>query len=85
MLFMTPVLARLIVALRGLACAFERAGRPSHLPPDTLNRTAANAALGREGGYDYSFVAHTGHLLQIEKPQDCVAVTMKFLDDCGLA
>ena len=46
MLFMTPVLARLIVALRGLACAFERAGRPSHLPPDTLNRTAANTALG---------------------------------------
>ena len=45
MLFMTPVLARLIVALRGLACAVERAGRPSHLPPDTLNRTAANAAL----------------------------------------
>jgi pimeloyl-ACP methyl ester carboxylesterase len=46
---------------------------------------AANAALGREGGYDYSFVAHTGHLLQIEKPQACVAVTMDFLRDCGLA
>ena len=46
---------------------------------------AANAALGREGGYDYSFVAHTGHLLQIEKPQECVAVTMDFLRDCGLA
>ena len=46
---------------------------------------AANAAFGREGGYDYSFVAHTGHLLQIEKPQECVAVTMNFLRDCGLA
>ena len=46
---------------------------------------AANAALGREGGYDYTFVAHTGHLLQIEKPQECVAVTMDFLGDCGLA
>jgi len=46
---------------------------------------AANFALGREGGYDYTFVAHTGHLLQIEKPQDCVAVTMDFLRDCGLA
>jgi pimeloyl-ACP methyl ester carboxylesterase len=46
---------------------------------------AANFALGREGGYDYTFVAHTGHLLQIEKPQDCVAVTMDFLGDCGLA
>jgi pimeloyl-ACP methyl ester carboxylesterase len=46
---------------------------------------AANAALGREGGYDYTFVAHTGHLLQIEKPQECAAVTMDFLGDCGLA
>jgi pimeloyl-ACP methyl ester carboxylesterase len=46
---------------------------------------AANAALGREGGYDYSFVAHTGHLLQIERPLDCVKVTMDFLGDCGLA
>ena len=46
---------------------------------------AANAALGREGGYDYTFVAHTGHLLQIEKPQECAAVTLDFLRDCGLA
>jgi pimeloyl-ACP methyl ester carboxylesterase len=46
---------------------------------------AANLALGREGGYDYSFVAHTGHLLQIEKPQECFDVTMDFLSDCGLA
>lgn len=46
---------------------------------------AANLALGREGGYDYSFVAHTGHLLQIENPQASVDVTMKFLADCGLA
>jgi hypothetical protein len=27
----------------------------------------------------------TGHLLQIESPQACVAVTMYFLADCGLA
>jgi pimeloyl-ACP methyl ester carboxylesterase len=46
---------------------------------------AANLALGREGGYDYSFVAHTGHLLQIEKPQECFDLTMDFLADCGLA
>jgi pimeloyl-ACP methyl ester carboxylesterase len=46
---------------------------------------AANLALGREGGYDYSFVAHTGHLLQIENPRASVAVTMDFLADCGLA
>ena len=46
---------------------------------------AANFALGREGGYDYSFVAHTGHLLQIEKPKECADVTLDFLADCGLA
>ena len=45
----------------------------------------ANAALGREGGYDYSFVAHTGHMLQIEQTRDCMALTLKFLGDCGLA
>lgn len=45
----------------------------------------ANQALGREGGYDYSFVAHSGHLLQIEKPGECVRLTLQFLADCGLA
>jgi pimeloyl-ACP methyl ester carboxylesterase len=45
----------------------------------------ANQALGIEGGYDYSFVAHSGHLLQIEKPVECVRLTLQFLADCGLA
>ena len=45
---------------------------------------AANAALGREGGYDYSFVPGSGHLLQIEKPQACIALTLEFLAQCGL-
>ena len=45
----------------------------------------ANRALGAEGGYDYSFVAGTGHLLQIEKPEDCVRLTLEFLAKCGLA
>jgi len=46
---------------------------------------AANAALGREGGYDYSFVEGTGHLLQIEKPHDCVRLTLEFLTKHALA
>ena len=46
---------------------------------------AANQALGREGGYNYDFVAETGHLLQIEKPQECIALTLQFLAQCGLA
>lgn len=45
----------------------------------------ANAALGSEGGYDYSFVEGTGHLLQIEKPEDCVRLTLEFLAKQGLA
>ena len=45
----------------------------------------ANAALGAEGGYDYSFVDGTGHLLQIEKPQDCIRLTLEFLAKHGLA
>ncbi len=43
----------------------------------------ANQALGIEGGYDYSFVEGTGHLLQIEKPQECIRLTLDFLAGCG--
>jgi len=45
----------------------------------------ANQALGIEGGYDYSFVPETGHLLQIEKPDACIALTLEFLGKHGLA
>jgi pimeloyl-ACP methyl ester carboxylesterase len=46
---------------------------------------AANRALGLEGGYDYSFVPGTGHLLQVEKPKECIEVTLEFLAKHGLA
>jgi pimeloyl-ACP methyl ester carboxylesterase len=45
----------------------------------------ANRALGGEGRYDYSFVEGTGHLLQIEKPQQCARLTLEFLARHGLA
>ena len=45
----------------------------------------ANQALGREGGYDYDFVPGTGHLLQIEKPEECIRLTLAFLGKHGLA
>jgi pimeloyl-ACP methyl ester carboxylesterase len=43
----------------------------------------ANQALGSENGYDYSFVPGTGHMLQIEKPDACVQLTLGFLKECG--
>jgi len=45
----------------------------------------ANQALGIEGRYDYDFVAGTGHLLQIEKPRECVDLTLEFLKKHKLA
>ena len=45
----------------------------------------ANQALGRDGGYDYDFVPGTGHLLQIEKPDECIRITLEFLGKYGLA
>jgi len=45
----------------------------------------ANQALGIEGGYDFSIVEGAGHLLQIEKPEECIRVTLEFLAKHGLA
>jgi len=45
----------------------------------------ANQALGTENGYDYSFVPGTGHMLQVEKPDECARLTLMFLNECGLA
>jgi pimeloyl-ACP methyl ester carboxylesterase len=44
----------------------------------------ANQALGIEGGYDYSYVEGTGHLLQIERPEECFRITREFLAKHGL-
>jgi pimeloyl-ACP methyl ester carboxylesterase len=45
----------------------------------------ANQALGIENGYDYSFVPGTGHMLQVENPDECARLTLAFLGECGLA
>jgi len=39
----------------------------------------ANHSLAAEGGYDYSVIGGTGHLLQIEKPTECAHVVREFL------
>ena len=41
-----------------------------------------NRMLAAENGYDYAFVAGTGHLLQIEKPLECARVVEEFLAQC---
>jgi pimeloyl-ACP methyl ester carboxylesterase len=52
------------------------AGAPATAP--------TNQALGIENGYDYAYVPGTGHLLQIEKPAECVRLVEDFLAQCGL-
>jgi len=44
----------------------------------------ANQALGTENGYDYTFVPGAGHMLQLEKPDECARLTLGFLKECGL-
>jgi pimeloyl-ACP methyl ester carboxylesterase len=44
----------------------------------------ANQALAIEGDYDYTFVEDAGHLLQVEKPQECARLTLAFLARHGL-
>jgi pimeloyl-ACP methyl ester carboxylesterase len=43
----------------------------------------ANQRLGIEGGYDYSVVEGTGHLLQIEKPAETAAMVREFFAKHG--
>jgi pimeloyl-ACP methyl ester carboxylesterase len=44
----------------------------------------ANRALARELGYAYEAIAGTGHLLQIQKPEECRRAMLSFLDDVGV-
>ena len=82
-----PVLARLLLdrdpdlAVAAAAVVFALAGQGGSAPATG----PANQALGIEGGYDYSFVPGTGHLLQIEKPDGCVRLTLEFPGKHGLA
>lgn len=45
----------------------------------------ANQALGVENGYDVAIVEGAGHMLQIEKPDACIRLTLDFLAKYGLA
>ncbi len=45
----------------------------------------ANRALHDDYGYAYEAIPETGHLLQIEKPVECIRALTSFLDEHGIA
>jgi pimeloyl-ACP methyl ester carboxylesterase len=53
--------------------------------PDGSPIGAANRALATEGGYEYEAVEKTGHLLQIERPEQCRQAMLSFLRKHALA
>jgi pimeloyl-ACP methyl ester carboxylesterase len=78
----------MILNLWPLASAFKGPVKLVGADPNmkgTPATAATNQALGVENGYDYCFIEGTGHLLQIEKPQECVAVVEAFLAKHGLS
>jgi pimeloyl-ACP methyl ester carboxylesterase len=44
----------------------------------------ANRALAQDFGYAYEAIPGTGHLLQIQKPEECRRAMLTFLDDLGV-
>lgn len=44
----------------------------------------ANAALAKEGGFRYAGLEGAGHLLQIERPEECRRLLVEFLTEVGL-
>jgi pimeloyl-ACP methyl ester carboxylesterase len=44
----------------------------------------ANRALAEDFGYAYEVIPGTGHLLQIQKPEECRRAMLQFLDEQGI-
>jgi pimeloyl-ACP methyl ester carboxylesterase len=44
----------------------------------------ANRALAEEGGYAYEAIPGTGHLLQVQEPEECRRSMLAFLDETGV-
>ena len=44
----------------------------------------ANKSLAEDGGYVYQTVAGTGHLMQIQKPEECRDGVLEFLEEKGI-
>lgn len=45
----------------------------------------ANQALARENGYVYESIPQTGHLLQVERPEECRNAMLSYLRELGIA
>ncbi len=45
---------------------------------------AANFALHRENGYPFEAIGGTGHMLQLEKPAECIKAVTSFLSEQGI-
>jgi pimeloyl-ACP methyl ester carboxylesterase len=45
----------------------------------------ANRALGEDSGYHYECIPGTGHLLQVQKPEECRQAMFTFLKEQGIA
>ena len=52
---------------------------------DTPPIGAANRALATDGDYEYESVPGTGHMLQIERPEECRRAMLSFLKKLALA
>jgi pimeloyl-ACP methyl ester carboxylesterase len=45
----------------------------------------ANRALAEDGGYAYEAIPGAGHMLQLQKPEECRQAMLRFLDVLGIA
>jgi len=55
-----------------------------YLQAMTLNLWPRYEALAQELGYAYEAIPGTGHLLQIQKPEECRRAMLTFLDEQGI-
>ena len=51
---------------------------------DALSPGHVNRAMQAQYGHPYEVIPGTSHLLQVEKPVECAAVLLAFLEDCGI-
>ena len=71
----------MIVDFTSIGCPIKAIGSDPTLPYSFM----PSLDIGDILRLDYDFVPETSHLLQIERPEQCAALTLEFLGDVGLA